>query len=94
VLVVGVLVLALGVDLAAVIAWGAGAMAMNRREEEIDAAKVEALVDALKTALPELVAIAFHAFKAELPRILPGLTDRKWRKIKRRENRRRKKSKP
>jgi hypothetical protein len=54
-----------------------GAGAMNRREEEIDAAKVEALVDVLKTALPELVVIAFGAFKAELPRILPGLTDRK-----------------
>ena len=65
---------------------------MNRREEEIDAAKVEALVDVLKTALPELVAIAFGTFKAELPRILPGLTDRKWRKIKRRETRRRKRS--
>jgi len=67
---------------------------MNRREEEIDAAKVEALVDVLRTALPELVAIAFAAFKAELPRILPGLTDRKWRKIKRKENRRRARAKP
>jgi hypothetical protein len=61
----------------------------RKTKDEIDAAKIEALVAVLKTALPELVAIAFHAFKAELPRILPGLTDRKWRKIKRKENRRR-----
>ena len=60
--------------------------------EKIDAVRIEAMVNVLKTALPELVAIAFGTFKAELPRILPGLTDRKWRKIKRRETRRRKRS--
>jgi len=33
--------------------------------DEIDAAKVEALVAVLRTALPKLVADAFAAFKAE-----------------------------
>jgi hypothetical protein len=36
---------------------------MSDRREEIDAAKVEAICNVLKTALPELVAIAFAAFK-------------------------------
>jgi hypothetical protein len=57
--------------------------------EEIDAAKVEALVDALRTALPELVTIAFTRFKAELHRIVPGLSDDEWGKLKREEDQRR-----
>ena len=60
---------------------------------EIDAAKVAALVAVLKTTLPELVTIAFTKFKAELPRILPGLSDDEWRKIRRDEDRRRKEAK-
>jgi hypothetical protein len=62
---------------------------------QIDAAKVEALVAVLKTALPELVTIAFTQFKAELPRIVPGLSDDEWKKLAREENqRRRRKAKP
>jgi hypothetical protein len=63
------------------------------REEEIDAAKIEAMVAVLKDKLPELVTIAFTKFKAELPRILPGLSDDEWRKIRRDEDRRRKEAK-
>jgi hypothetical protein len=65
------------------------ALAMNRRKEEIDAGKVEALVAVLKDALPELVTTAFTEFKAELPRILPGLSDAEWEEIARGEVRRR-----
>ena len=61
--------------------------------EEIDAAKVEAICAVLKDKLPELVTIAFTKFKAELPRILPGLSDDEWRKIRRDEDRRRKEAK-
>jgi dCTP deaminase len=57
--------------------------------QEIDAAKVEALVDVLRTALPKLVADAFEAFKAELPRLLPGLSDAEWEALKREEDQRR-----
>jgi len=63
------------------------------REEEIDAAKIEAMVAVLKDKLPELVTIAFTKFKAELPRILPGLSDDERRKIRRDEDRRRKEAK-
>jgi hypothetical protein len=58
--------------------------------EEIDAAKVEAMVAVLKDALPELVAVAFAKSKVELPRILPGLTDDEWTELKRTEDQRRK----
>jgi hypothetical protein len=58
--------------------------------EEIDAAKVEAMVAVLKAALPELVTIAFTQFKAELHRIVPGLSDAEWEKLKRDADRRRK----
>jgi hypothetical protein len=54
-----------------------------------DVAKVEAMVDVLKTALPELVTIAFTRFKAELPRIVPGLSDDEWTKLKHDEDGRR-----
>src|SRR5262249_7552584 len=58
----------------------------------IDATKVEALVGVLKTALPELVTIAFTQFKAELPRLLPGLTAGEWRTLKGAEDERRRKA--
>jgi len=54
-----------------------------------DAAKIQALVAVLKTALPELVTIAFTRFKAELPRTVPGLSDDEWTKLKTDEDRRR-----
>ena len=57
--------------------------------EEIDAAKVEVLCDVLRTTLPELVTIAFTRFKAELPKILPGLSDDEWKTIKCEEDRQR-----
>ena len=57
--------------------------------EEIDAAKVEAICNVLKDALPELVHIAFTQFKADVPRILPGLSDDDWLKIRGDEDRRR-----
>jgi len=60
--------------------------------EEIDAAKVEALVAVLKDALPELVTIAFTQFKAELPRILPGLAGAEWKKVRDDEHQRRRKA--
>src|SRR5262249_49822695 len=50
------------------------------------------VVDVLKTALPELVHDAFAAFKAELPRIVPGLSDDEWDKLKREEDQRRERS--
>jgi hypothetical protein len=59
---------------------------------EIDAAKVEALVAVLRDALPKLVADAFRAFKADevgVSRIVAGLSDAEWRRLKRDENRRR-----
>jgi len=65
---------------------------MSDRCEEIDAVKVAALVDVLRTALPELVAIAFAKFEAELPLILPGLTDDDWQRIRDAEDRRRERS--
>jgi len=46
----------------------------------------------LKDALPELVTIAFTRFKAELPRIVPGLSDDEWDKFKREEDQRRERS--
>jgi len=57
--------------------------------EEIGAAKVAALADVLKVKLPELVAIAFTRFKAELRRIVPGLSDAEWDELKREEDQRR-----
>ena len=54
-----------------------------------DAAKVEALVDVLSAALPKLVADAFAAFKAELPKLLAGLSDDEWDKLVREESQRR-----
>jgi hypothetical protein len=60
---------------------------------EIDAAKVAALVAVLKTTLPELVTIAFTKFKAELPRIVPGLSDDEWETLKRDEDQRRARAK-
>jgi len=65
---------------------------MSDRREEIDAAKVEALVAVLKDALPELVAIAYAAFKADkfaVRTITAGLSDAEWRRLKRNEDRRR-----
>jgi hypothetical protein len=56
---------------------------------QIEAAKVEALLARLKTKLPELVTIAFTRFKADLPRIVPGLSDAEWDELKRDEDRRR-----
>jgi len=60
-----------------------------RDDESSDAVKVEALVDVLRTALPELVTIAFTRFKAELHRIVPGLSDDEWETLVREENQRR-----
>jgi hypothetical protein len=65
--------------------------------EEIDAAKVEAMVAVLRDALPGLVAIAFRAFKADefaVSKIAEGLTDAEWKRVKRDENRRRRESQP
>ena len=56
--------------------------------------EIDAAVEALKTALPKLVADAFAAFKAELPRLLPGLSDTEWEALKREEDRRRARVKP
>ena len=71
---------------------------MRRRScEEIDAAKVEALVAVLRRALPTLVADAFAAFKADkfaVSTIAAGLSDAEWKKVKRDENRRRARAKP
>jgi hypothetical protein len=64
-------------------------MIITSEREEIDAAKVEALVNVLKTALPELVTIAFTRLKAELPRLVPGLSDAEWETLKRDEDQRR-----
>ena len=64
--------------------------------QEIDAAKVEALVAVLKDALPELVADAFAAFKADkfaVSTIAAGLSDAEWKRLKRDENRRQRESK-
>jgi hypothetical protein len=66
--------------------------AMTKREK-IDAAKVEAIVDVLKDALPKLVTIAFTRFKAELPRIVPGLADEEWGAIRDAEDQRRARAK-
>jgi hypothetical protein len=64
--------------------------------EEIDAAKVKALVAVLKDALPRLVSAALDRFKTEWPRFkteLPSflihLSDDEWKRPKRNENRRR-----
>ena len=63
-----------------------------------EAAKVEALCDVLRTALPELVAVAFTTFKKTdieaLTQLVPGLSDAEWDKLKRNEDQRRKESKP
>jgi len=72
-------------------------MIITSEREEIDAAKVEAMVDVLRDALPELVAIAFAAFKADkfaVSTIAAGLSDAEWKKVKRDENRRRREAKP
>ena len=63
------------------------------REEEIDAAKIEAMVAVLKDKLPELVTIAFTKFKAELHQIVPGLPDDEWETLVREENQRRTRAK-
>ena len=65
-----------------------------RDDGPLDTAKVEALVDVLRTALPELVRVAFTKFKAELPRLLPGLSDAEWDKLKCEEDQRRREPKP
>ena len=62
--------------------------------DEIDAAKIEAICAVLKVELPKLVAIAFAKFKAELPKIVPGLTDDEWTELKRTEDKRRAGEKP
>jgi hypothetical protein len=65
--------------------------------EEIDAAKVEAICNVLKDALPKLVAVAYAAFKADkfaVSTIAAGLSDAEWKRLKRDENRRRRESKP
>ena len=59
-----------------------------------DSSKIVALADVLKVKLPELVHVAFTQFKAELPGILPGLSDDEWTKIRDDENRRRARAKP
>jgi hypothetical protein len=64
-------------------------MKCHRTSEEINAAKVEAICNVLKAALPELVTIAFTRFKAELRRIVPGLSDDEWDKLVREESQRR-----
>jgi dCTP deaminase len=46
----------------------------------------------LKDALPELVTIAFTRFKAELPRLVPGLSDAEWETLVREEDQRRERS--
>jgi hypothetical protein len=69
---------------------------MNDRCKEIDAAKVEALVAVLKDALPQLVHVAFAAFKADefaVSKIAAGLSDAEWKRLKRDENRRRARAK-
>jgi hypothetical protein len=62
--------------------------------EEIDAARVEAMVAVLKDALPKIVTIAFTRFKAELHRIVPELSDDEWETLVREENQRREREKP
>jgi hypothetical protein len=69
---------------------------VSAEREEIDAA-VEALVAVLRTALPELVAIAFAAFKADefaVRTIAAGLSDAEWKRVKREENQRRERRAP
>jgi hypothetical protein len=66
---------------------------LREDRQEIDAARVEAMVNVLKDALPELVTIAFTRFKAELHQIVPGLSDDEWAKLKRDEDQRRAKAK-
>jgi hypothetical protein len=64
--------------------------------EEIDAARVEAICNVLKDALPELIAVAYAAFKADkfaVRTIAAGLSDAQWKRLKRDENRRRRESK-
>jgi hypothetical protein len=63
---------------------------------QLDAAKVEAICNVLRDALPELVAIAFAAFKADkfaVSTIAAGLSDAEWKRLKRDENRRRARAK-
>jgi len=71
--------------------------ASNRRrkesKEKIDVARLEALCSVLKTELPKLVATAFTAFKAELPKLVPGLSDAEWEVLKRNEDQRRARAK-
>jgi hypothetical protein len=57
--------------------------------EEIDAAKVEALVDTLRVALPKLVVEALDALKVALSKLVADLSDAKWETLKREEDRRR-----
>ena len=71
-------------------------MIITSEREEIDAAKVEALVAVLRRALPTLVADAFAAFKADkfaVSTIAAGLSDAEWKKVKCDENRRRARAK-
>jgi len=68
-----------------------------RGEGDIDAAKTEALVGALRDKLPELVAIALAKFKADefaVRTIAAGLSGAEWKRVKREEDQRRRKSKP
>jgi len=62
---------------------------MNRREDEIDAAKVGALTDTLKTALPELVEEALRARNIALSKLVVDLSAAEWETLKRREDQRR-----
>jgi hypothetical protein len=62
--------------------------------EEIDVARVEALVDVLKIPLPQLVVDAVHALKPELPKLVPNLSDNEWERLKREEDQRREGAKP
>jgi hypothetical protein len=56
---------------------------------DMDPARIESLVERLKVELPKLVTIAFTQLKADLPRIVPGLSDAEWEKLVREESRRR-----
>ena len=59
------------------------------RTDRLAVTKIEELVSVLKTALPELVTIAFTKSKAELHRIVPGLSDDEWETLVRDETQRR-----
>jgi hypothetical protein len=64
--------------------------------EDIDAAKVEAMVAVLEVELPKLVAVAFRAFKADefaVSKLVTALGDAEWKRVKRGENKRRARAK-